>query len=356
MNQVTNAQELIDSIRKRPGMYTGGTDISGLHHLLYWVFDDILDNCRAGRGRRMKIVLNAAGGSEIWDDAPAVPLRDSSTSTLDVLEGMTGSFDGVPERGTASPEHVRSYLPILRALSKRLTITGAHDGRLFEQVYAEGALVSSSSNPGDRMSEHSEMTFSVRFCPDPSIFTVVEFDFGAVVTRLREMAATQPDIEISVQDQSAESSSASFTAIDMPGGMADVLREHQTPYEGPNPKEPFRLRVREGDLAFDVAIQWVSLDSLPGGRQEWSWANTVRTREGAHVLGLREALRATHLDRVPYRAALSVFVPQPRFSNPVKDCLRSPDIRRLIRDHLTPALLRLAEDDAFAIDIESMRV
>jgi DNA gyrase/topoisomerase IV subunit B len=91
------------------------------------------------------------------------------------------------------------------------------------------------------------------------------------------------------------------------------------------------------------------------GETFFSWGNTVRTRSGSHVLGVREAVRAAGFADVPHLACVSVFVPQPRFSSPLKDVLNNPEIRTLLRDHVTVALRRLVEGDEFALGIENLR-
>jgi DNA gyrase/topoisomerase IV subunit B len=112
--------------------------------------------------------------------------------------------------------------------------------------------------------------------------------------------------------------------------------------------------VHAGDLAFDVALQWHWGHEIKGPLM-LSWANTVRTSEGSHVLGVTDAIKEAGLHDVPHIVMLSVFVPQPRFTTPTKGCLRNPEIRVLLRDHLTPALRRLADDDEFALRIDWMR-
>lgn len=354
-DEVKITDNTIEIIRRRPGMYVGALDQAGVHHMLYWAFDDIVANARAGRGHRLKAHFRKDDSCEIFDDGPAYEPTDKEP--FDRLDEMTGELLTGPDRGLAPEKQLRAYLPILRALSARMEVTAHVGGANYWRAYEKGEPAGKEWRGSERLhSEHPEMLFSVKFWPDPEIFEKTEVDYEHVRERLQQMAATCPEMEISTSHEIWSRPFGRFTPISMPNGMADMLAEVATK-SGEHmfePSEPFRLRVRQGELAFDVAVQW------HWGREVQepvvlSWANTVKTSEGSHVVGVKEAIRDAGLDDLPHFATVSVFVPQPRFTNPVKDCLRNPEIRVLLRDHLGAALRRLAQDDDFAIRLDYMR-
>jgi DNA gyrase subunit B len=335
-------------------MYVGALDQAGVHHMLYWAFDDIVANVRAGRGHRLKVHIRKDDSIEIFDDGPPFPAGEGKP--LERLDKMTSELLCGPERGLAPTHQIRSYLPILRALSERMEVTMYLGGQRYWRRYEKGVERGEEVWGAEYLnSEHREMLFSVKFWPDPEIFETTETDYKHVQNRLRQMAATCPEIEIATSHE-IWSTRGRFTAIGMPNGMADLLKSvaSEAGEHGMEPDEPFRLRVHSGDISFDVAIQWHWGHKVKDDSLILSWANTVKTSEGSHVLGLKEAVWSVGLDMVPYMATLSVFVPQPRFTTPTKGCLRNPEIRELVRDHLIPALRRLKNDDEFALRLDWM--
>jgi DNA gyrase/topoisomerase IV subunit B len=354
-DQTLNVIDTVTAVRKRPGMYVGSLDQNGVHHMLYWALDDILDNARAGRGRFVKVKHCHDGSLEISDDGDTMALDDRNPSGItDRLDRLTSEMTVGGPRGTAGQKQTRDYLPLLRALSEKITITARVGAEWYTRVYERGEPVTEWQTT--RVESLLEPNVVTRFRADPEIFSEVEADEWAIRTRLLHMAATYPALATDFCVEKAEDE-LKYEHIRMPRGMADmaahVLKEHKE-HRG-EPDEPFRLEVRQGGLAFDVALQWHWGHEIKSDIEMRAWANTVRTRGGSHVLAVQEAVKAAGLDDVPHVACVSVFVPQPRFATPTKDELRSPEIRTLIRDHLTPALRRLVEQDEFALKLDWMR-
>lgn len=365
-DEITILDTLV-AIRKRPGMYVGDlSDGSGLHRMLFWTFEDILANCRAGRGSLIKVYLHDDGAVTIADDGPALP--EGENTLEERLEAMTKKFDGGgPDKGIAPETQVRSGLPILRALSSTLEIRfSVHpDSRTVSYVTEKGVLKDGEWDDHARMGGEGapeglhmgllDTNFVVKFWPDDEVFTDTKIDYEFVRTRLQQMAATSSEFKAELYDEREDR----HETIEMSNGMADMLaevtkksEEYSSSFE---PEKPFHLRVHSGEISFDVAIRW------HWGHQVkepviLSWANTEHTAEGPHILGLKEALWSTGLDGVPYFATLSVFVPQPQFVNACRNGLRNPEIRQMVRDHLIPALRRLKNTDEFALRLDWMEV
>ncbi len=339
-------ETLLECIRKRPGMFLGGTDKVGLHHLLFWILDDLVANARAGFGSEVLVRLESDNRIYVADHAgfPTFPTEDGWTNAWigERLERLSTEFVG-RDRGVVPDEPLRSYLPLVRALSTTATVAvgpcafviePTEDCRLVDEI------------------RHSSWNSAIRFVPDPEIFGDAQWDLDLVRTRLEDATATCPGLRARLEWASES------VEVTMEDGMAGIVArtlDRAGAYAARHQKVHLHLHVREGELAFDVAIQWHWGDVL-GARTIQSWANTVRTTEGSHVLGVEDALRALRLDELPYVAAISVFVPHPRFTSPTKGCLRHQGIRALVRDHLTAALQRLYEhDEDFALELQYRR-
>lgn len=343
---------VIESIRKRPGMYVGALDADGVRHMVYWALDDLLDNTRAGRGSFVKLAVFPDNSVKILDDGPALPAEDPRGGTVEErLERLMTELPVGVSRGTAPPGQIRSYLPVLRALSEKLIVDARVDGQVYSCRYECGQPLEPWQHI-EQMPEHKAVQFRVMFWPDRTIFSSIELDAEYLRRRLRHMTATFPGLQTDFYHH-AEMDGDEYEPIRMPNGMADIVTEVMNHAEVniPHPQKPVRLRVHEGELAFDVAIQWHWGDKIKRNLI-LSWANSVKTSEGSHILGVKEAMWETGLDKLLFVAAVSVFVPQPRFTNPVKDCLRNPEIRQMVRDHLTAALRRLKNSDEFTLRMD----
>jgi len=349
----------VEHIRKRPGMYVGDLGQTGVHHMLYWALDDILANARAGRGSFVQVKHSHDGSLTISDDGNTMPSPDERgagiTDRLDNL--VTEMHAGHDTRGTAPKVQLRDWLVVIRALSEMFTITARVGAEYYTRTYAAGVPMTEWETTEVRSLLNPNMV--VRFKPDPEIFERTDFVWDRIRTRLRHMAATYPKLLTDFVYEPSNNEPLEYEHIRMPNGMADMLKviTKDDRFYGQRPKEPLRLCVQQDGLAFDVALQWGSVPppAESASRRIHSWANTVETRDGSHVLGLKDALRETGLEDVPYYVCISVFVPQPKFVTPTKNELRNPEIRRLIREHLTPALRRLQENDGFALDLEHIR-
>lgn len=337
---MAEASSHIESIRRRPGMYVGATDTSGIRHLLYWAFDDILSNFRAGRGTGVTVELFGDDVVAITDDAPVAHGSDGS----DLLETVGEMIENFPsdlrDRGTAPGRQVRSYLPLVCALSEWCEVSFFHEHDRYVVRYEQGKFVSRSKVLG------SVSDFKVHFKPDMKIFDGVLHEEN-VRDRLEHMVATCPRFKAELRSEQG------ISTISMPRGVATFL-ENTLREELFDPDPVHRLVVRENEFEMDLAIAWVR--SSFAETKITSWANTILTTDGTHILGLNDALRNVGIAGAPFQAALSVFLPQPRYSKPTKSFLASPEMRSFVRDHVTTSLRRLVDNDLeLATLIEELR-
>ena len=346
--------EVMEAIRKRPGMYTGGTDKYGLHHLLFWALDDIAGNARAGRGTKVVVRLCDDGDCEIRDDGPAVaPGEPPTPETVHALTGPDQDAPSLP-RGVVSDQHCRNYLLMLRALSSSLAIYAQGEGRRVEVHYRRASLQHGRERPDAPSDDGAAASFTTRFRPDSEIFGDAAFDVNMVRERLRQVAATA-GIRCELRCEATD------TAEDLscPNGMADLLlsRVSAEIRDDLFPREhPFRITASEPHRSLDVALLWPAseCDGLPTEPKDRiaSWANTVRTSEGTHVAGLMDALRSVGAQHPYPIGVISVFLPAPRLVSPVKDKLVNVEIRRFVSDHVGAALRRFVNlDTEFGLEI-----
>lgn len=336
---------VVQAIRMRPGMYVGGTHKGMQHHLVYNVLDNLLENSRAGRGDFFRVELVNGEQVVIVDNQPPFDpelMGDGGpTRALDRVVSEMGTLD----RGLIPEAQTRDGLPIVRALSLEFEATAVYEGKLYTRRYEKGEpatdwIVSDTLLPDG-------MTFAVVFRADPEIFDEVQMTPRSIEARVEQMVATCPGLKAEIR------SGGESHAIEMPNGMADLVKA-TFPKFGYHPAEPFQLKVQTKGLEFDLAIQWThDLDERSKFR---SWANSIRTNSGTHVLAVREALRVVGLNDLSHKICLSVFVPEPRYSKPTKDHLENPDIRAIIRGHVTFALEHLLSHNAdFAYAVEEWR-
>jgi len=337
--------DTIETIRIRPGMYVGGTEPPRQHHLAYLILDNVLENCRAGRGDTVMVTCR---GSRvvISDNGPAFAERllDERTPT-EALDKMLSELVA-GDRGVVPKEQVRDGLPIVRALSASFVVMVRYNGEMFHREFEKGKPVSDWETRSE--AAITPYNFCVSFSADPTIFSDTSMSRGMLRERLQQMAATCTGLKayLANEDEGVEE-------ISMPGGMRDLLAaKHEDQHYVWEPREPMHIVVRSEDLEFDLAAQWA-----PPERESkiYSWANSIRTTSGTHVLGLREALREVGLDDLSYEAALSVFIPEPRYSRPTKSHLANPEIRGLVRDHAIIALRSRLSDAEFAVRLDEWR-
>ncbi len=279
--------EGLEAVRKRPGMYIGSTGIRGLHHLVYEVVDNSVDEALAGHCSRVDVTIHADNSVTVVDDGRGIPVgmhekegKPAVEVVLTVLHagGKFGDGGGYKVSGGLHGVGVS----VVNALSEDLEVVVRQAGFVHTQHYARGA-------PQDELTKGEatkETGTEITFVPDADIFDETEFDFAILEQRLRETAFLTRGLRISLVDERAEGARADFH---YEGGIEDFVR-----YLNEN-KEPIQKKViffeddgEEG--AVEVAMQW------NGSYQEsvFSFANNINTHEGgSHLSGFRSALTRT---------------------------------------------------------------
>ena len=190
----------IDAVRKRPSMYIGSTGIDGLHHLVYEIVDNSVDEAMVGFCNKIIVMLNSDGSVTIEDNGRGIPteiMPQFNKSALEIV--MTklhagGKFDKKAYRVSGGLHGVG--VSVVSALSERLTVVVKRNGKVYKQDYVRGGPVTEVEITGDT----NETGTIVTFFPDAQIFENIQFNFEVLSTRLRELAFLNPGIEINITD------------------------------------------------------------------------------------------------------------------------------------------------------------
>jgi DNA gyrase subunit B len=279
--------EGLEAVRKRPGMYIGSTGLRGLHHLIYEVVDNSVDEALAGRASRVDVTIHPDNSVTVVDDGAGIPVgimekegRPAVEVVLTVLHagGKFGDGGGYKVSGGLHGVGVS----VVNALSESLIVEVRREGHVFRQEYERGAPQADLAK-GEATKETGT---TISFLPDAEIFESLDFDFSILEQRLRETAFLTRGLAISLTD---ERSGGNHVEFRYDGGIEDFVRYLN---EG---KEPIQKKVIffEGESdegAVEVAMQW------NGSYQEsvFSFANNINTHEGgSHLSGFRSALTRT---------------------------------------------------------------
>ena len=276
--------EGLEAVRKRPGMYIGSTGERGLHHLVYEVVDNSVDEALAGHADTIDVTLLADGGVRVRDNGRGIPVDEHPVEHRPAVEVVMttlhagGKFDGKSYAVSGGLHGVG--VSVVNALSWMLEVEVRRDGYVWTQDYERGDPM----GPLVRGAASDETGTTITFWPDPQIFETTEWNFETLSRRMQEMAFLNKDLAISITDQRQDEPREA--RYQYAGGIADFVRHIN------GSKEPVHGSVidfaEEADgISVEIAMQWSAAytDSV------YTFANTINTAEGGtHEEGFRAAL------------------------------------------------------------------
>ncbi|HTK87144.1 MAG TPA: DNA topoisomerase (ATP-hydrolyzing) subunit B [Nitrospiraceae bacterium] len=276
--------EGLDAVRKRPAMYIGSTGIEGLHHLVYEVVDNSVDEHMAGFGETIEVTLQIDGSVIVIDNGRGIPTGMHSTQKKSAAEvALTVLHAGGKfEQGayTVSGGLHGVGISVVNALSEWLELEIWQDGQVFEQKYERGKPLAPLAATGKTKKRGTKVTFK----PDSQIFEILEFSFDTLAQRLRELAFLNKGLAITLKDEGKEKEQV----FRYKGGIVSFvehLNEAKTPLH-----KPIFVEIEKSDMILEVALQYND------GYAEnlFSFANNINTREGGtHLVGFKAALTRT---------------------------------------------------------------
>ena len=351
--------EGLEAVRKRPGMYVGSTGVRGLHHLVYEVVDNSVDEALAGHCDEVSVTIQPDNSVTVADDGRGIPVaimekegRSAVEVVLTVLHagGKFGDGGGYKVSGGLHGVGVS----VVNALSEQLWIEVRRDGHVWRQEYQRGA----PQGPLQKGEPTTSTGTTIIFRPDAEIFEATDLDFSTLEQRLRETAFLTRGLRIAITDERGEGACAEFR---YDGGIEDFVR-----YLNANKESIGRKVVYfEGDSdegAVEVAMQW----NTTYQESVFSFANNINTHEGgSHLSGFRSAL-TTVLNRYArsrgllkerddnltgedvregLTAVISAKLTDPQFEGQTKTKLGNPGMEGVVRSIVYDRLTEFLEEN-----------
>ena len=278
--------EGLDAVRKRPAMYIGSTGVDGLHHLVYEVVDNSVDEHMAGFGETIEVMIHIDGSVTVVDNGRGIPTGMHSAQKKSAAEVALTMLHagGKFEQGayTVSGGLHGVGISVVNALSEWLELEIWQDGQVFEQRYERGKPGAPLQNTGITKRRGTK----VRFKPDGQIFETLDFSFDVLAQRLRELAFLNKGLSITLKDERKEP--AKEQVFLYKGGIVSFvehLNEAKTPLH-----KPIYVKVERPEMILEVALQYN--DSY--AENLFSFANNINTKEGGtHLVGFKAALTRT---------------------------------------------------------------
>ncbi len=356
-----------DAVRKRPGMYIGGTGEENLHHLVYEIVDNSIDEAMAGHCDKIYVTIKSGNIIEIEDNGRGIPV-DLHSSGLPAMElVMTtlhagGKMDNKAYQVSGGLHGVGASVVNFLSEFCEVYVYNKDDSKTYYQKYIKGIKEDEVKVIGDT-DKHGTKTL---FKPDTEIFPSIEFSFDILATRLREMAYLNSGITIILEDLREDSKHQhKKKEFFFKGGIVTFIREYNK-NKNTLHKEPFHFIIEEDGLEAEVAIQYNDEYS----EKFFSYVNSIRTIEGGHhVAGFRASLTRTmndFLNKLEFNkkfkdtlsgddvregmvAVLSIKMPNPMFEGQTKSKLGNSEVRGIIDRIVTEGLNRIFDQDPISI-------
>ena len=282
--------EGVDAVRKRPAMYVGDTTLRGLHHLVYEVVDNSIDEALAGYATRVDVVINADGSCSVADDGRGIPVDMHKTQKKSALEVVMttlhagGKFDNKAYRVSGGLHGVG--VSCTNALSAWCEVTVRRDGKLWHQRYERGRPASKVTEKG----KTRERGTTVTFLPDKEIFEKTEFSFDVLSNRLRELAYLNKGVRVTIRDERVKKDIKEHIFL-YKGGISEFI-QYVNRSKNPIHKKIFYVDRTKDGVEVEASIQYNDGYS----EDVFSFANNINTIEGGtHLSGFKTALtRATN--------------------------------------------------------------
>jgi len=280
--------EGLEAVRKRPGMYIGTTDVKGLHHLVWEIVDNSIDEALAGYCKNIEIIINKDNSVTVKDDGRGIPVgihpktHVSTVETVYTVLHAGGKFGGGGYKVSGGLHGVGAS--VVNALSKWVNVTVYKEGKIYEVKFENGGKITQKLTViGDCDINRTGTT--VTFKPDPEIFDTDIFDYSILKTRTRELAFLNKGLRLTLRDDRDMVDTTGETFL-YEGGISEYVKfinKGKTPIHD----EIIHLEGEEDNIVFEVAMQYTSDENT----RIYSFVNNINTHDGGtHEEGVRRAL------------------------------------------------------------------
>lgn len=334
--------EGLEAVRKRPGMYIGSTSSRGLHHLVYEIVDNSIDEALAGYCKKIVVKINVDNSIEVVDDGRGMPvgmhpkMKKPTVEVIMTILHAGGKFGGGGYKVSGGLHGVGAS--VVNALSEKCVVTIKREGSIWQQTYERGKVVSELENIGSS----DETGTTVYFKPDPEIFDETVYDFSVLSQRLRELAFLNKGIHITLIDKRDDNKEE----FHYEGGIKSFVSYLNRNKETLHP-EPIYVEGVKDKVSVEVALQYND------GYTEnlFSFANNIDTVEGGtHLVGFKTAVTRVFNDygkkygylkendknlsgediREGLTAVVSVKIEEPQFEGQTKTKLGNSEVRGIV--------------------------
>jgi DNA gyrase subunit B len=352
--------EGLEAVRRRPGMFIGSTDIRGLHHLVWEVVDNSIDEAMAGYATKIDVTIRSDGSILNVDDGRGVPVGRQKQTGKDALEVVHtvlhagGKFGGGGYKVSGGLHGVG--VSVVNALSEWLHVESARDGQIWGQDYVRGTPVKPVQALGLANGRRGTTT---TFLPDAQVFESLDFNFDTIAQRLRESAYLNKGLRIRVVDERVSPPREKNFYFE--GGIVSFVR-HLNKDKDPLHAKPIAIERRDGPTAIEVAIQYN--DSF--SETVLAFANNINTVDGGtHVTGFRAALTSSLNDwarrqnilkdstsnlsgedfREGLTAVISVKLTDPQFEGQTKAKLGNAEVKGQVQAAVTEGIGQFLDEN-----------
>ena len=339
--------EGLEAVRKRPGMYIGTTDVKGLHHLVWEIVDNSIDEALAGYCKNIEIIINKDNSVTVKDDGRGIPVgihpktHVSTVETVYTVLHAGGKFGGGGYKVSGGLHGVGAS--VVNALSKWVNVTVYKEGKIYEVKFENGGKITQKLTViGDCDINRTGTT--VTFKPDPEIFDTDIFDYSTLKTRIRELAFLNKGLRLTLRDDRDMVDTTGETFL-YEGGISEYVKfinKGKTPIHD----EIIHLEGEEDNIVFEVAMQYTSDENT----RIYSFVNNINTHDGGtHEEGVRRALtriinnyarknnilkeKEEALSGDDVKEGLTMIVsckhPNPQFEGQTKGRLGNSEVRKL---------------------------
>ncbi len=351
--------EGLEGVRRRPSMYIGSTGKEGLHHLVYEVVDNSVDEALGGFCKKINVTINKDGSVTVEDDGRGIPVEIHPKYNVSAAEvALTklhagGKFDKKSYVISGGLHGVG--VSCVNALSKKLILEVKRDGKLYSQEYSRGEPKAKLKAVGSAGKD--ETGTKIIFWPDEQIFSTLEFDYKVLENRFREIAFLNVGLKINLIDEIKDKSQEFFST----GGLIEFVKLLNKSKE-PLFSKPIYFKKEIDHTMIEIAIQYIS------GYQEniFGFVNTINTVEGGtHISGFKTALTRVINDYIKKRnllkgddeglsgedvregltAIISIKIPDPQFEGQTKTKLGNSEIKGFVDSILTSLLAEFLEEN-----------